>query len=115
MAAVTTGRHRSNPDEGDAYGRHSWTIAGGLSVAALLERAVRAGDAVRLAWRGADGNGLVQTGDDFPTALLPVIRDQPREATGNDEGTEPTTAAQETRRWLRPLGFSWWQQCLARI
>lgn len=83
-------------------------------MAALLERVSQAGQAIRLAWRGAEHAGVAQDSDEFPTAVLPVIRDQAPVAT-DDEDTEPTTAQREVRRWLRPLGFSWWQQSLARI
>jgi hypothetical protein len=110
------GKHHSGEHESaEPYGKHHAARVGGLSVASLLERVARAGQAVRLAWRGAERQGLAATEDDFPTAVLPVIRDQVADVASDDEETEPTTATQEARRWLRPPGFSWWQQCLARI
>lgn len=107
------GRHHSGQDDRTAeqYGRHSRANANGLSVGALLERAARAGHAMRLAWRGAEGEGLAQTGGEFPTAVLPVIRGtdghqaEPDGSPGDDEDTEPSTTTREARRWLRPPGF----------
>jgi hypothetical protein len=109
------GRHHSEQDDAaEGYGRHSPTNAGGLTVAALIERVARAGQAVRLAWRGREAVGTADWADEFPTAVLPVIRDQlPQSPSG--EGTEPTAATREAWKWLRPPGFSWWTQCLARI
>jgi hypothetical protein len=80
-----------------------------LSVAALLERMSRAGQAIRLAWRGSERLGLAEGRGEFPTGVLPVVRDQILDAPSDDDETEPTTATREARRWLRPPGFSWWQ------
>ena len=113
MAAVT-GRHHDECGNGaERYGRHSRANANGLSVAALLDRAARAGHAIRLAWRGAESEGLALAGGELPTGVLPVVRDEHLDTSGEDEDTEPTTATREARRWLRPPGFAWWQQSLA--
>lgn len=120
MAAVI-GRHHSGQDDRTAeqYGRHSRANANGLSVGALLERAARAGHAIRLAWRGVENEGLARTGGEFPTAVLPVIRGtnghqaEPDGSPGDDKDTEPSTTTREARRWLRPAGFLWWQRSLA--
>jgi hypothetical protein len=113
VATVNTGRHHSRQDTAEGYGRHSPTNAGGLTVAALIERVAHAGQAVRLAWRGREAAGIADWSDEFPTAVLPVVRDGAIDSSTADEETEPTTATQEARRWLRPPGFSWWQQWLA--
>jgi hypothetical protein len=120
VAAVNPGRHHSGQDNSaESYGRHSPTNAGGLTVAALIERVARAGQAVRLAWRGREAAGVADWSDEFPTAVLPVVRDtnrhhaEPDGSPGEDEGTEPTTATREAQQWLRASGFLWWQQWLA--
>jgi hypothetical protein len=119
VAAVNAGKHHSGLSDVEQYGKHSSANAGGLSVATLLERASRAGQAIRLAWRGAEQEGLAQGRDEFPTGVLPVTRstddDQtaPDGSPGDDDETEPTTAIRDARRWLRPPGFSWLPQSLA--
>ena len=107
MAPVNAGKHRDEDDDAAArYGRHSRANAGGLTVTALLKRVMARGEAIRLAWRGTDSNGLVDQAAELPTAVLPVIR-EPDEAS-DDEDTEPTTATREARRWLQHQRFMWW-------
>jgi plasmid replication initiation protein len=113
------GRHHGQgAGSAEQYGRHSQASARGLSVAALLARVVEAGHAVRLAWRGDDATRVVTRSDEFPTAVLPVVRstDEPQaEPDGlpaDDEDTEPTTATREARKWLRPPGLSWWPRAV---
>jgi hypothetical protein len=113
---MNLGKHRSREHESaEEYGKHSQTNAGGLSVAALLERMSRAGQAIRLAWRSSEVTSVVGCSQEYPTGVLPVVRDmnehqaEPDGWPGDDEETEPTTATREARRWLRPPGFSWWQ------
>lgn len=102
--------HGGQAAAADDYGKHSQANARGLSVAELLRRVVARGEAVRLAWRGREATGLADRSDEFPTAVLPVIRsDAPTPA---DEDTEPTAATHEARRWLQPSGFSWRQRLL---
>ncbi len=114
MAAVNGGKHHSGLGEvAERYGRHSRANANGLSVAALLERVARAGHAIRLAWRGEEATSVTDRAEEFPTAVLPVVRDQHPDTPSNDDKTEPTTATREARRWLRPPGFLWWQRSFA--
>jgi hypothetical protein len=110
---MNIGKHHRH--EHEAYGKHTTGRVSGVSVVELLRRVVGRGEAVRLAWRGVERAGVAHNSDEFPTAVLPVIRDQLPAASSDDEGTEPTVAVQEARQWLRPPGFSWWHQCLARI
>ncbi len=99
------------PDNPEHYGKHSGVHARGLGVAELLRRAVAGGEAIRLAWRGDEATNVVARSEEFPTAILPIVRDEyPDE---NDEDTEPSTATREARRWLRPPGFSLWPNLLA--
>ena len=114
------GRHHDQDAGGaEQYGRHSQANARGLPVAALLARVAEAAQAVRLAWRGEEAARAFAPPDEFPTAVLPVVRDteghqtEPDGPPGDDEETEPSTATREARRWLGPPGFSWWQQWLA--
>jgi hypothetical protein len=94
------------PDDAERYGKHSRAHARGLGVAELLRRVVARGEAVRLAWRGDEATSALGRSGDFPTAILPVVRDEyPDE---NDEDTQPSTATREARRWLQPPGFSLW-------
>jgi hypothetical protein len=99
------------PDDADRYGKHSRAHAHGLGVAELLRRVVARGDAIRLAWRGDEATNAIARSDEFPTAVLPVVRvEYPDE---NDEDTEPSTAVRESRKWLNPELVSWWPQPLA--
>lgn len=96
---------------GDGYGQHSQAHARGLSVAELLRRTMARGEAVRLAWHGREATGLADRADEFPTAVLPVVRaDAPAL---DEEDTEPITATREARKWQQPSDFSWWQRLLA--
>jgi hypothetical protein len=102
------GRHHGGRDDmAEGYGRHSPINAGGLTVAALIERVARAGHAVRLAWRGREAADVADWSDEFPTAVLPMAQDrikhqaEPDSSSSDDQETEPTTATQEARRWLR--------------
>lgn len=97
-------------DAAERYGKHSQANARGLGVAELLRRVVARGDAIRLAWRGREATGVADPTDEFPTAVLPVIRDD--DPTLDEEDTEPTTATREARRWLQSPDFSWWQRLL---
>ena len=114
MAAVSPGKHHGGQDAAaDRAGLHRADRANGVSVAALLERVSRAGLAIRLAWRGTERTDVVQHSDEFPTGVLPVIRDRFPGAVSDDEETEPTSATREAWRWLRPEHFSWWPTVLA--
>jgi hypothetical protein len=109
---VNPGKHESGQAaSSDDYGQHSQANAHGISVAELLRRMVARGEAVRLAWRGREATGLADRLEEFPTAVLPVIRaDTPAPA---DDDTPPTTTTREAGRWSQPPGFSWWQRLLA--
>jgi hypothetical protein len=114
------GRHHGQGvGSAEQYGRHSQANARGLSVAALLARVAEAGHAVRLAWRSEEAATATARSDEFPTAVLPVVRDteghqtEPDGSPGDDVETEPSTATRDARRWIGPPGFSWWQQWLA--
>jgi hypothetical protein len=108
------GRHQGDRRDGaEQYGRHSQANARGLSVAALLARVVEAGHGIQLAWRGEEATSVTDRSQEFPTAVLPVVRDQHPDTPSNDDETEPTTATREARRWLRPPGFLWWQRSFA--
>lgn len=113
MATVSFDRRHSGSGDAEQYGRLSQANARGLSVATLLARVVAAGHAVQLAWRGEEATDVTDRLQEFPTAVLPVVRDQYPDTPGDDDETEPTTATREARRWLRPPGFSWWPQALA--
>lgn len=113
MATVTPGKHHSGEAEPtEAYGKHHATRAGGLTVAALIERVANAGQAIRLAWQGTDATGPAQTGDEFPTAELPVVREQDQNTA---HSAEPPVVSRGGQRRTRPSGFSWWPRSLARI
>lgn len=109
MATVNADRYQS----ADAYGKHSQSNARGLSVAELLRRAVRRGEAFRLAWRGDDPDASVDRDEAFPTAVLPVVRGELADPAAMAEGTEPTTATREARKWLQPPSSSWWLRLVA--
>lgn len=95
-------------DDAEMYGKHSRAHAHGLGVAELLRRVIARGDAIRLAWRGTDGSTAGRS-DDFPTAVLPVIRD---EYPGDDEDTEPSAGVREARKWFGPEKSLWWRSSL---
>jgi hypothetical protein len=102
------GKHHSHQDDtAEGYGRHSPTNADGLTVAALIERVARAGQAVRLAWRGREAAGTADWADEFPTGILPVVRHAVPDMPTPEEDTKPTTATRAARNWLWPHGFSW--------
>lgn len=92
-------------DNPETYGKHSRAHARGLSVAELLRRVVARGEAIRLAWQGDAATNLVGPSDEFPTAVLPVIRDDSLAL--EDQETEPTTATREARQWFGSERFSW--------
>jgi hypothetical protein len=98
-------------DNPETYGRHSRAHARGLSVAELLRRVVARGEAIRLAWRGDAATNLADRSDEFPTAVLPVIRDDLLALEAQE--TEPTTATREAWQWLDTERFSWWPKPLA--
>lgn len=97
---IATGRHRDEPSAAaERYGKHSQAHARGMSVLELLRRVVAQGEAVRLAWRDAEANAVVDNGQEFPTAVLPAVRDEDEHGDA-DEITEPTTATGEAQRWF---------------
>lgn len=89
-------------ESAEQYGKHSRAHAGGPGVVDLLRRAVAHGDAIRLAWDD-ETRIVADQRDDFPTAVLPVVRD---EYPGDDEDTEPSTAVREARKWFMPELFT---------
>jgi hypothetical protein len=91
-------------DDEETYGRHSFAHAR-IPVIALLRRAVANGGAFRLAWRGDNPDVPVDRDDDFPTGVLPVVRDELADGAAPDEDTEPTTATRAARKWLQPPSF----------
>lgn len=103
-----TGEYQS----AEAYGKHSQTNAHGLSVAELLKRVVRRGEALRLAWRGHDPDVFVDQEDEFPTAVLPVVRDEPAAVLETAVEAVPRTLTRDARKWSQPPGFSWWLRLL---
>ena len=98
-------------DDAEHNGKHSRAHARGLGVAELLRRVAARGEAIRLAWRGDEVTSAGARSGDFPTAILPVVRDEYPD--DEDEDTEPSTATWEARRWLQPPGFSLWPNPLA--
>jgi hypothetical protein len=109
---VNMGKHHSIEQEpAEGYGKHHAARAGGLSVTELLRQMVARGEAIRLAWRGNDTADIVDPSAEYPTAILPAIRDDAPSI--DDEDTEPTTATRATRSWLRPASFSWSSTVLA--
>lgn len=98
-------------DNPETYGKHSRAHARGLSVAELLRRVVARREAIRLAWRGDATTNLADPSDEFPTAVLPITRDNLPAL--EDQETEPTTATREARQWLGTERFSWWPKPLA--
>jgi hypothetical protein len=94
----------------DHYGKHSRAHASGLSVAELLRRAVARGEAIRLAWRGTEATSMADPSQDFPTAILPAIRD---EYPGDDEETEPRPGVRAGGKWFRPERSLCWLSSMA--
>jgi hypothetical protein len=84
--------------EAENYGKHSRAHAR-ISVANLLRRVIARGDAIRLAWRDEELIGGADRSADFPTAVLPVIREDCLE---NDDDSEPSTAIHGGQKWLLP-------------
>ena len=114
MAQVNSGKHHRHEHEAaEGYGKHNAGRVNGLPVVELLHRMMARGEAVRLAWRGGERTGIAHDSDEFPTAVLPVIRDPLPDATSGDEDAAPTTATCEPRLRIRPRGFSWWPKLLA--
>lgn len=109
---MPAGKHRDEPGAAaERYGKHSQAHARGLSVLELLRRVVAQGEAVRLAWRESETNALVDNNQEFPTAVLPAVRDgraEHGETSEADETTEPTTTTREVRRWFGPDGMVQW-------
>lgn len=92
-------------DNPETYGKHSRAHARGLSVAELLRRVVARGEAIRLAWRGDAATHMADPSDEFPTAVLPITRDNLPAL--EDQESEPTTATREARQWFGSEWFSW--------
>lgn len=104
------GRHRDEATAAaERYGKHSQAHAD-LPVVDVLRRVAESGEAIRLAWQDDDSNRVVEDRQEFPTAVLPVIRDDPG---ADDETTEPTTATREARQWFGTERFPWWPKALA--
>jgi hypothetical protein len=84
-------KHRDEPiSAAERYGKHSEANAP-LPVVEILRHAVERGEAIRLAWSGGDSNTVVSDSQEFPTAVLPVIR-------STDD---------------MPNAFAWWPKRLA--
>lgn len=105
MATVTSRHHGGPSDAAERYGKHSRANARGLSVRALLERWVERGEAIRLAWRAEESDAVVARSQEFPTAVLPVIRGDDSHEVNADEDTEPTTTTRQARNWLQSGRF----------
>lgn len=74
MAAVNVAKHRDEPTgAAERYGKHSEANAD-VPVSEVLQRAIQRGEAIRLAWPDDDSNTAVSDLQEFPTAVLPVIR-----------------------------------------
>lgn len=113
---MNPGKHRSDePESPNGHGRHRPANTSGLMATALIERVARTGHAIRLAWQGTADHGLASADDDFPTAVLPVVRNEPPDTSTADEDTEPTMASREARQWLGSSEFSWWIRSLVQI
>lgn len=78
-----------------------------MSVPELLRQVVARGEAFRLAWRGSEIDAVVDNRREFPTAVLPAVRDEDEHGDA-DEITEPTTATGEAQRWFGPAGLVRW-------
>jgi hypothetical protein len=96
-------------DDAETYGKHSRAHAHGLGVAELLRRVIARGEAIRLAWHSDETTRVADDSQDFPTAVLPVIRD---EYPGDDEDTDPSTGVREARKWFNPELSLWWRNSL---
>ena len=74
MAAVNAAKHRDEPTSAaERYGKHSQANAD-VPVSEVLRRAIEQGEAVRLAWRDEDHDRAIASAEEFPTAVLPVVR-----------------------------------------
>lgn len=100
------GQHRDQRhDVAERYGKHSQANAHGLPVTELLRRAIKRGEAVRLAWSTDETNAVADESREFPTAVLPAVRDDGQERRMDEGTTEPTTATREARKWFEPGGL----------
>lgn len=71
---MNAAKHRDEPNTAaERYGKHSEANAT-VPVVEILQQAVERGEAIRLAWRNEESNSLVNDRQEFPTAVLPVIR-----------------------------------------
>lgn len=71
----------------------------------LLKRTIRQGGAIRLAWSADEANAVADESREFPTAVLPAVRDDGHERRMDEGTTEPTTATREARKWFEPGGL----------
>ncbi len=103
---MNAGRDRSDDyQSAEAYGKHSRSHARGLSVAELLRRAARRGEALRLAWRDDPPEATIDRYEEFPTGVLPVVQGELAEVAALEEDTAPTTTTRAARKWLQPPPF----------
>lgn len=85
----------------ESYGRHSRAHASGPWATDLIQRLLAAGAPLRLAWNGEETDAHPAERVEFPTAELPVIRENEHQV------VKPT---RETRKWFEPPGTSSWLQ-----
>lgn len=110
---MNAAKHRDEASgAAERYGKHSQANAD-VPVFDVLQRAIEEGEAIRLAWRDEDSNRVVNDPQEFPTAVLPIVRPQEHTLSEADEDTEPLSPRSEPRRQARPRDFSWWPRALA--
>lgn len=97
----------------ERYGRHSQAHATGPSAVQLVQQAIAAGEAIRLAWRDEESTGPADASHEFPTAVLPVIDHQEPADDGAGDASEPNTTTSDAHQRLPPGDFSWWPIRLA--
>jgi len=108
---MNAGRHHdARGDAAERYGKHSEANARGWAVRELLKHAIRQGEAIRLAWPDGEANASADRSHDFPTAVLPAFQ---HDGEPEAEGTGPTTATRDARKWFEPGGLERWPVSLA--
>jgi hypothetical protein len=114
---MNAGRHHdARGDAAERYGKHSEANARGWAVRELLKHAIRQGEAIRLAWPDGEANASADRSHDFPTAVLPAFQ---HDGEPEAEGTGPTTATRDARKWFEPGGWSGgqcrWQDAVPQV
>jgi hypothetical protein len=99
---MNAGRHHdTRSDAAERYGKHSEANARGWPVRELLKHVIRRGEAIRLAWPDGEANASADRSHEFPTAVLPAFQ---HDGEPEAEGTGPTTATHDARKWFESGG-----------